>query len=169
MMITGQTLKQEAADIFLVDLTNNSCPAILDLLNFMVSLKDPRAVEPLMRLLETSDYAPDIRKRTAMALGEIGDPKALNMLILRFKLETDEMAQVEMAHALDKITGQKHYYEVAARLEWLKKNHPEWLSGPKAGPVSFKAPDKSYRNVFILGGGGFALAAALIIWFWKRR
>ena len=168
-MLVGQTLGRDAADVFLVDLTNQNCCAILDVINFLTPLKDPRAVEPLMRVLETSDYAPDLRRRIALALGEAGDPKALNMLIVRFRLETDEMAQVEMANAMDKITGQKHYYEAAVRLKWLEQNHPEWLTGPKAGKLTFKAPDKSYRNVAVFGGGGFALALLLLIWFWKRR
>jgi hypothetical protein len=164
--IVAQQLGKDLADPFIVDLTNQNCSAILEILRYLVPMKDPRAVEPMMRLMETADYAPEIRKLTAKGLGEIGDPKALNMLILQFNLDKDEMVQIELANAMDKITGQTNYFNAAARYEWINKNHPEWF---KAGPETYKVRPGLYNKVGFMYGGGFAFALIVAIWRWKRR
>jgi len=63
---------------------------------------DPRAVDPLIKALESKDEDRDVRLLAAKALGKIGDVRAINTLIETLK---DENAEVRMiaAEALGKI------------------------------------------------------------------
>jgi hypothetical protein len=167
-ILIGQKLGPAAADLFIADITNKDCAAPIEMVKFLKPIKDPRSVEPMMRVLETADYSTELRRQICIALGEIGDPKILNMFMIRFKLEPDEMVQIEMANAMDGITGQKHYYDVGGRLKWLQQNHPEWIKGPKAGPISFKNPDRFYLKTTWYIAAGFAASLYVLYRLWKR-
>ena len=62
-------------------------------------LKDPRAVEPLITLLQQGASS---AKFAAAALGQIGDPRAVPALISALESE-DDKTRTAAAHALHKI------------------------------------------------------------------
>jgi hypothetical protein len=155
-----------ATNAILTELNKKDSSETLRIVSNMLSMdwKEPLAVEPLMQAFERSDYAPEVRRKACIVLGRLGDPRALPMLMAKLKTDGDEMVQNEMVIAMDKITGQEHHWDNKARLEWVQKNHPEWLEYKS----SFRQPDTSYAKLIWVLCIGAILGLGLIVWLWKK-
>ena len=83
----------------------------------------------------------------------------------KIRTDLDERVQSESYIALDKITGQNHGINNKVRMEWLEKNHPEWLEASKG---TFKPERKEYQWLVIAFCIAVVVGFGILFWIWKR-
>jgi HEAT repeat protein len=70
----------------------------------LARMEDPRAVEPLIRMLEDEDWR--VRQKAAWALGYLGDPRAVVPLRRAYR-DDREGVQEMILEAIDMITAKR--------------------------------------------------------------
>lgn len=103
-------------------------------MNALASFKDPRAVEPLIKMLEAKN--PFLRRSAALALAKIGDPKAVPGLIGMLKDEEGWLQRLAQDLLVEFTKGNISGETPAGYEEWIK-----WYQG-RAQPVKTEGAKK---------------------------
>ena len=145
------TLGTEAVDYLLNALLENDIPGKLGAIEALAGIKDLRAVAPLINLLKY-DTNSEIQWASAIALGEIGDPAAINPLRDAL-MNPDKYIRFGSAVALRQLgwepdTPENKTWQLIALQEWggiipLGKE----ATGPLSRVVTDPDPDVRYHAI----------------------
>lgn len=125
-------------------------------------LKDPRVVPKLVLLARTDKASYSNMKALIVAMGEIGDPYAVRYLMQAAEQMADPACRDEAHKALDKITGQKHGADLAARKAWLEKNQPDWMNLETG-----RETPRSFSVTMGLIFAGLAVGGLVVFFIWR--
>ena len=85
----------------LVDALKNARASRIEVSIALNKMKDVKAVDPLIQIL--NDKNPEVRSSAAIILGDIGDKKEVEPLILALKIAVSNLVRGAAARALGKI------------------------------------------------------------------
>jgi len=110
----------EGIDHLLAGLRSWNKDTRLGIIEALGEIRDPRAVEPLIALL--NDKSNEIRWEAALALGEIGDPRAVDPLKASLR-DTDRYVRYGSAVALEKLPwspadSREYAFFLAGKQDW---------------------------------------------------
>jgi hypothetical protein len=142
------TLGTQAVDSLISALLEHDLPGKLGAIDALASIKDNRAVRPLIYLLE-NDKHPEIQWASAIALGEIGDPIAISPLRTAL-MSPDKYVRFGSAVALRQLgwqpdTPEEKTWQLIALQEW-REIIPlgKAATGPLSRVVNDTDPDVRY-------------------------
>lgn len=112
-------------------------------------IRDPRTVNTLMYAARGEEPHLEVRVAALTALGEQGNPEGIYYLVRTIRVDFNPDVCDAAAVALQRLTGENFGTDHRLWLQWIRKNHPEWLkTAPKTGP-----------NVVFVGMMGLMVAA----------